>query len=446
MNHNKVNYLLSSIATAKSEKKFYRGSIGTIKLKSNRYARLLGKLEFGLFAGTVCGGLAYASYKRDNYSPNTRFVFAGLTTHIIVDMVTYLADRFNSRAKTNLLSKTRESERLFQSDMFVSVPDIKLFDRNSTIRKKVISLLLNSFRGIQAAFIYLTFNSIIFFGMYKKVKSYLQKNYQIEGFANFFISAGLSQFCAMIFVFPLENLKTRIQVTNFKYNSLFEYYYKLFSREKGKPNKILKKIKTEYSGFFSHLALYVIYEAFVFAIYESMIKYFKKNNMFGHSKTRVRSKVIRIEEETIKSNMQEKEKEKEKKIEESLKEMKENSYKNPDFKSNLDYEKDCIERVSPKFNFEEKEIETKRDRATFKQIMIAAFVSSLISGVITNPIDLYQINKQLCPSFKWSQLSPQFYFIGLRERIWYLVSSNLLTFGLLEEIGPRFYNITLEED
>jgi hypothetical protein len=132
-----------------------------------------------------------------------------------------------------------------------------------------------NFRGIQASIIFMTINCIVFYGLYKNIKFYLKEKFDWEDSLNFFIAAGVSQFLSMILAFPLENIKTTMQSSKFNYYSLFSYYKNLII---GKPlNIVLTNIKNEYSGFFSHLILSVVYESITLSIYESLMKMKNKN-------------------------------------------------------------------------------------------------------------------------------------------------------------------------
>ena len=77
-------------------------------------------------------------------------------------------------------------------------------------------------------------------------------------------------------------------------------------------------------------------------------------------------------------------------------------------------------------------------------ILLASGISGVISAVLTNPIDVYQINKQINPSFSWTKLDAKNSFAGLKERIILVTLVNLATFFFLETIGPNWYNVHLE--
>ena len=227
--------------------------------------------------------------------------------------------------------------------------------------------------------VFLVFNSAIFYGSYKNIKFYLKEKLKIEGFMNFFLSAGISQFIAMLFAFPLENMKTRMQASNFNYETILKYYYNLVKTRKQRNKSLKDLMKIEYSGFFSHLLLYVVYESVTFGIYESMVKYLaKKNN--GN-----------INEE-----------------------------------GNLDL------------------IENNRHTKNFGHIFLASGISGVVSAIITNPIDVYQINKQINPNFSIKKLDMNNSLAGLKERIILITLVNLCTFMFLETIGPGLFNVHLE--
>ena len=89
-----------------------------------------------------------------------------------------------------------------------------------------------------------------------------------------------------------------------------------------------------------------------------------------------------------------------------------------------------IEKVKPNWN----------------QILVASAVSGIVSAIITNPIDAYQINKQVNPTFNIKELNRYNIFVGVKTRIYLLVCANMLTFVFLESIGPNYFNICLEDE
>jgi hypothetical protein len=219
-------------------------------------------------------------------------------------------------------------------------------------------------KGVQAAMGSTVVGNLIFYGLYKNIKNWLKENLHIEGFFNFFISAGIAQSIAMIFYFPLENIKTRMQASNFNYDSFYIYYKKLL---KGKPLHVkINNMKAEYSGFSSNLLLYVVFESVTFSIYESIMKlsYFKQFQ--------------------------------------------------------------------------------KCEEVNFYAVFLASITSGLIAAIVTNPIDVYQINKQINPNFKTSQMNRSNILTGMKETIILVTFANLLTFISLEYIGQKFYDVRIE--
>jgi hypothetical protein len=332
----------------------------------------LGNIEFSLFFSSVIFMLYYLHKNRQNYNETVRLVAAGITSHIIVDIVTYIGDKINTKVKVeSFYIKKLVSKDLnyFFDRKFLHFQRGKQLKRQRTLNQKSLGNYLGDlhFRGIQAAMVFVVINSIVFYGLYKNLKHFFKESLGIEGFPNFFISAGISQFAAMIFAFPLENIKTRMQASNFSYDSLFKYYRKLI---KGKPmNIVASNIKNEYSGFVSHLLLYVVYESVTFGIYESMMKL----KLFGEA----------------------------------------------DKSSNT-------------------------HEVNYYAVVVASCLSGLIAAVVTNPIDVYQINKQINPKFSTSQLNRWNILTGMKERIIFITFLNLATFLSLESIGPKYYDVRLE--
>ena len=66
--------------------------------------------------------------------------------------------------------------------------------------------------------------------------------------------------------------------------------------------------------------------------------------------------------------------------------------------------------------------------------------------MLTNPIDVYQINKQMNPTFSLSEINSKNVFVGVKERVYYILLLNVFTFFFLEKIGPGYYNVRLEDD
>jgi hypothetical protein len=332
----------------------------------------IGNLEFTIFFTGVSFMLYYIHKYRNKYNETVRLVSAGIATHILVDFITYIGDKINTKVKVEsfYIKKSLSSRDInyFFDKKFLH------FNTNRKVKRQLLNQ--KSFghyfndlqlRGIQAAMVAVVINGIIFYGLYKNLKYWLKDNLKIDGFFNFFISAGIAQLVAMIFAFPLENIKTRMQASTFSYDSLFKYYKKLI---KGKPlNVKISNIKNEYSGFVSHLLLYVIYESVTFAIYESIMKmkYFKK-----YSKT------------------------------------------------------DDPHEVN------------------FYVVILASVLSGFIAAIVTNPVDVYQINKQINPKFSTSQLNRWNILTGMKERIIFITLLNLSTFMCLESIGPKYYDVRLE--
>lgn len=325
---------------------------------------LFGNLEFFSILGVICGGLYYVSIYKDKFSETVRLISTGIATHLIVDVFTYFGDKINTEVKVASF-KTKNLSKDYISQYFKN--EIQLNKNKFNKRKVKKSLLghyISSFKGIQPGVLYLTLNSLFFYSLYKNIKSELKK-YHIEGFINFFIAAGISQLIAMTFSFPLENIKTRMQASSFTYDSIMVYYKKVFLK-----GNMISKIKLEYSGFFGHLFLYVIFEAFSFSIYESGIHYMHNKKIFSNVLT--------------------------------------------------------------------------PNEPSFFQILISSFLSGIISAIITNPIDVYQINKQMDPSFSIAKLNLKNIFVGLKERTIFVLGVNIFTFFLLEKIGKKYYDVSIE--
>ena len=203
------------------------GKLKIFNLNSKKSKEKLGHIEFYSFLTVLTGGLFYISIKKEKFSETTRFISCGLVTHLLVDFITYFGDKINTKVKV-------ESFRPAKVKGFLANLMFKgkfLYDQKTKRRRQYKLTLLknyrNSYRGIQSAFVYLTFNSIFFYACYKNLKNFLSEKLHIHGFFNFATSAAISQFIAMSFSFPLENLKTRMQVSNFTYGTIFGYYKNL---------------------------------------------------------------------------------------------------------------------------------------------------------------------------------------------------------------------------
>ena len=352
-----------------------------------------GNLEFCIFFSFVGIFLYYIHKKKKSLSETVRLAAAGILTHSIVDVLTYMSDKINTKAKVeyfylkkniqeNISKNFHDINNFFNKKFVHYIPTHPIKKKKKYSIKKSLGNLFNNInlKGIQPALIFLVFNSAIFYGLYKNIKYFLREKLNIEGFMNFFLSAGISQFFAMLIAFPLENMKTRMQASNFNYETITKHYMNLLKTRK-KNNKTIKDlIKIEYSGFFSHLLLYVVYESITFGIYEYLIKYLHDNEKINK----------------IKNN------------------------KN--------------------FYAEENNVKEKN----FYHIIFASGISGIITALITNPIDVYQINKQINPNFKMSKLNPKNSFAGLKERVVLVTLVNLATFIFLESIGPGLFNVQLE--
>ncbi len=351
-------------------KKSYIEKVSVFK---NQKIFTIGNLEFSIFFTSVGFMLYYIHKHKNKYGETVRLASAGIATHILVDFITYIGDKINTKVKVESfhMKKTKSSRDInyFFDKKFLHFKTNRQVKRQLTLNQKSFGNYFNDLqlRGIQPAMVAVVINGILFYGLYKNMKHWLKDYCHIEGFFNFFISAAIAQFVGMIFAFPLENIKTRMQASNFSYDSLFKYYKKLI---KGKPLDVkLGNIKNEYSGFVSHLILYVVYESVTFAIYESIMKmkYFKKYS------------------------------------------------KNDD-----------------------------PHEINFYVVTFASVISGLIAAIVTNPIDVYQINKQINPKFSTSQLNRWNILTGMKERIIFITFLNLSTFLCLESIGPKYYDVRLE--
>jgi hypothetical protein len=352
LRHSKISYI---------EKK-------QVAAKSKERASQIGNIEFSVFFALVGFGLYYIHKNKSGLTETTRLVAAGIATHIVVDVLTYFGDKINTKVKVESFYKKKNVLRDVNYFFEKKFSHFKQFKRKRNLGQKSLAHYLGDFhfRGIQAAMTFVIINSVFFYGLYKNLKYYLKDKFNITGFANFFLSAGIAQFVAMVFAFPLENIKTRMQASNFHYDSFFKYYKKLI---KGKPwGVVYSNFKNEYSGFVSHLVLYVIFEAVTFSIYETIVKQSRGEQNHDHT----------------------------------------------------DHDID------------------------FKVVVFASIVSGLISAVVTNPIDVYQINKQVNPKFSLKQLNRENIMTGMKERIYFITFLNLCTFIFLESIGPKFFDVRLE--
>jgi hypothetical protein len=355
-----------------------------------------GNLEFAVFFSLVGFGLFYIHHHRQRMNETVRLIAAGIATHIVVDFVTYFGDKINTKVKVENFYKKKDMAlkdvNFFFEKQFMHFRQAKQIKRKRNIAQKSLGHYLGEFhfRGIQAAMVFVTINSIIFYGLYKNLKYFLKEKFGFSGFFNFFMSAGIAQFVAMVFAFPLENIKTRMQASNFHYDSFFKYYKKLI---KGKPWSIVfNNIKNEYSGFVSHLLLYVVYESVTFGIYETIMKYYSKKVKNG---------------------------------------------KNENSKNSID------ELNNPLLEMENPTHDDIHD-VNFNIVILASVISGLVSAIVTNPIDVYQINKQVNPKFSMNQLNKENIMTGMKERIYFITFLNLCTFLFLESIATKYYDVRLE--
>jgi hypothetical protein len=355
----------------------------------NNYSKKFGNIEFALFFSALALGLYLINLNKSNVNETIRLIGAGITTHIAVEFVTYIGDKINTKVKVDHFKEPKSSSTSFQGikhffDERFSPYKINKFNPNAAIWSDIRNnpFTLFQFKGIQAATVFVVINSLIFYGLYKNMKAYLKDKFGLDGFLNFFIASGFAQFVAMLFAFPLENIKTRMQASNFTYDSFYKYYKNLFVN---KPLHVIKEnIKIEYSGFVSHLVLYVVYEAVSFGIYESMMKL-----NFGESNGNV-----------------------------------------PSLNDNEIVTGKCVEL----------EIE----RPNLLKVFISASISGIVAGIITNPIDVYQINKQINPNFSIFKMDRYNIRAGIRERIAYITVLNLATFIFLENISTKYFKVKLE--
>jgi hypothetical protein len=333
--------------------------------KSNKLFTL-GNFEFTIFFTSIGFVLYHIHLNKDKYSETARLISTGLITNALVDFITYIGDKINTQSKV-------ESFHIKKTD---SAKDINtIFDKEvlhktnrqvKPIHHKTPSYYTNllNLKGIQAAIGSTLVGGMVFYGLYKNIKYWIKENLHIDGFFNFFVSAGIAQFISMIFYFPLENIKKRMQASSFNYDSFYIYYKKLL---KGHPIRVkINNIKTEYSGFSSNLLLYVVFESVTFSIYESIMKlnYFKQFQ--------------------------------------------------------------------------------KSDEVNFYAVILASLTSGLIAAIVTNPIDVYQINKQINPKFSTSQMNKWNIFTGMKERIILVTFGNLLSFVCLEYIGHKYFDVRIE--
>lgn len=446
----------------KALKKIYPKEQSYYKKVIDGKSTLLGKLEFFAVQGTIISCLCVVSHNKDYLSDTIRLISAGVATHLFVDILTYVVDMINTKVKVESL-KPKAAKPFFAANLFKNK---FIYNKIKTTPGKYQSIFqsLNSYQGINSAIMYLTLNSIFFYGLYKNLKHKLSEDYNIHGFVNFFVSAAFAQLVAMTFSFPLENLKTRIQVSTFKYSTIIEYYQDLFI--KNKKLKLHQKIKKEYSGFFSHLGLYVLYEAFTFGIYESLIEYFKKHGIMSDRITPDISKNTKINISNNESKPEynynldlsrEQYDENISKyeanflysdIDQALSKHTINNlnlYSEEEFIPNNVY---SIDTKVKKHHSKEKTHHSSNEivKPNLKQILTASGISGIVSAIITNPIDVYQINKQVNPGFSLKEINMSNMFVGLKERVFFLFICNTLTFLFLENVGPKYFDIALEDE
>lgn len=366
-----------------------------IKLKTKILTK--GNIEFFSLFSLVSLGLYYIHLKRFETNESVRLIAAGITSHILVDYITYLGDKINTKVKVDKFLPVKKKSTNDLNYLFEKT--FTHFDSSHKRKRKhasgTLSYYLQDFklRGIQASILYVVFNSIIFYGLYKNLKYYLNETFGISGFFNFFIAAGISQFFGMLFAFPLENLKTRMQASNFNYDSLVKYYRKVFFVRR--RDTLFKNIRNEYSGFNSHLLLYVVYESVTFAIYESLMRIYQNKEQIQQDNKNIN-----------------------------------------EVEQNVAFEHND--------NSNSNHVTHEHHEVNFKIVAFSSIISGIIAASITNPIDVYQINKQMNPKFSISLLNPKNIFTGIKERIYYITLVNLTTFLFLESIGPKYFNVRLE--
>ena len=357
MNSNKLTKYVRYFKKSHSHRKDHKFNL--FNLNSKRSKEKLGHFEFYSFITVLTGGLFYISRKKEKFSETTRLISCGIVTHLLVDFITYSGDLKNTKVKV-------ESFRPAKVKGFLANLLFKgkyLFDQKSSRKREYKRTLMknyqNSYRGIQSAFVYLTFNSILFYGCYKNFKRFLSEQLNIHGFLNFATSAAVAQVIAMSFSFPLEVMKTRMQVSSKTYTTLIGYYKNLIVK---KPYKeAVNNIKKEYSGFSSHLLLYVVYEALTFGVYESLIDYFRDNKIMSdkiENATKLRKQQTTHRNISEINNKKKDNKDYNKWLEETIDiSLYENSDKKTydDTNFNVDNRKDNINRISYDDNIRKKE-------------------------------------------------------------------------------------------
>lgn len=87
----------------------------------------------------------------------------------------------------------------------------------------------------------------------------------------------------------------------------------------------------------------------------------------------------------------------------------------------------------------------ERKQADLGNILLASGLSGIIAGLFTNPIDVYQINKQMNPNFHLRELSLRSLFLGVKIRVLYILIGNILMFYFLERIGCNYFNVKIED-
>ena len=471
MNYNKVNKYLKNLKKSHKSRSFNNL---IWKISPRNLLRLgkkhIGNIEFFCFMSGLCYSLYYISKHNEKFSETTKIISLGLVTHVLVDVSTYFIDKLNTNSKVEIfkIKYNRIVSNYFMSKYYF---ERKISFKEGDLKKSLIGHYLISYKGIQPGVYCLFLNSVFFYGAYKNLKQYFKEKLGIEGFFNFFLSAGLSQFIAMCFAFPFENLKTRMQASEFTYEKSILKYYKdsIFKGKLGFSN-FCKRIKIEYSGFISHLVLYVIYEAFTFGIYEYIIKLMKsqnyeiskiENGSIKKAKTDEHTLLGKNSDDAIDENIMVENKkrdleiinkyEKNKTNNESLSIGYENIYNYEIKGNNIDTvkrtkinEKQIDVQIPLKTeNVKHKDI--KEVNVTTNQIIVASFISGVISAIVTNPLDVYQINKQINGKFKISYINSSNMFAGLKIRIAYFSTMNIVMFYLLETIGPKYYNVHLDD-
>jgi hypothetical protein len=178
LRHSKFSYIEKKQITNKSSSKY----------------NYIGNLEFAIFFASVGIILFYIHKNTKHFSETTRLVAAGISTHIVVDFITYLGDKINTKVKVESFYKKKDvtltkDVNYYFDKKYSHFKENKKVKRKRNLGQKSLGHYLGEFhfRGIQAAMVFVTINSIIFYGLYKNLKQFLKEKFGLNGFSNFFL-------------------------------------------------------------------------------------------------------------------------------------------------------------------------------------------------------------------------------------------------------------------